>query len=113
MIQPSEREGRVADETRESGGLRPFDAVFAVAMLAGAIHFGWSAVQGDHGVFARLQIEADARELEADLAALRAERARLENLTRRLSTAYLDLDLLDERARAVLGHMRPDEITPR
>ena len=31
-------------------------------------------------------------------------------LTRRLSDDFLDLDLLDEMARQVLGHMRPDEI---
>lgn len=103
----------MSDNARESGGFRLFDAVFTVAILAGAVHFAWSAVQGEHGVFARLQIEADARDLAADLAALREERARLENLTRRLSPDHLDLDLLDERARAVLGHMRPDEITPR
>ncbi|TVQ58733.1 MAG: septum formation initiator family protein [Rhodobacteraceae bacterium] len=82
-------------------------------MLAGAVHFGWSAVQGEHGLFSRLQIEADARDVTADLEALRAERMRLENLTRRLSDGFLDLELLDERARAVLGHMREDEITPR
>ena len=34
----------------------------------------------------------------------------MENLTRRLSDSYLDLDLLDERARDVLGYVRADEI---
>ena len=34
----------------------------------------------------------------------------IENLTRRLSDDYLDLDLLDERARDVLGLLRADEI---
>jgi len=34
----------------------------------------------------------------------------MENLTRRLSDSYLDLDLLDERARNVLGLARSDEI---
>ena len=33
-----------------------------------------------------------------------------QNLTRRLSSASLDLDLLDEQARRVLGLGRPDEI---
>ena len=83
--------------------------LFALALA----NFGWHAIQGDYGVFALIQIEADAQALEADLAALRAERARLERLVAGLSTDRLDLDLLDERARAVLGHMRADEVTPR
>ena len=34
----------------------------------------------------------------------------MENKTLRLSDNFLDLDLLDERARKVLGLARPDEI---
>jgi cell division protein FtsB len=34
----------------------------------------------------------------------------MKNLTHRLSDDYLDIDLLDERAREVLGLMRPDEV---
>jgi len=32
------------------------------------------------------------------------------NLTRRLSDTYLDLDLLDQHARSILGMIRADEI---
>jgi len=34
----------------------------------------------------------------------------MENKTHRLSDNFLDLDLLDEQARKVLGMARPDEI---
>ena len=37
----------------------------------------------------------------------------MENLTRRLSDNYLDLDLLDQQARSVLGMIRADEIVIR
>lgn len=37
----------------------------------------------------------------------------MENRTRRLSDSYLDLDLLDEQARSVLGYVRADEIVIR
>ena len=37
----------------------------------------------------------------------------MENLTSRLSDDYLDLDLLDEQARDVLGLVRADEIVVR
>ena len=39
--------------------------------------------------------------------------ARMENLTRRLSDDFLDLDLLDQQARDVLGLLRSDEIVIR
>jgi cell division protein FtsB len=52
-------------------------------------------------------------ELQAQLEALNARVARMENLTRRLSDGYLDLDLLDQQAREVLGLLRSDEIVIR
>jgi cell division protein FtsB len=36
--------------------------------------------------------------------------SQLENKTLRLSDHYLDLDLLDQQARDILGFIRPDEI---
>ena len=84
--------------------------VYLVLMAAIGLYFVFAAVQGGHGIFARASVEAeiDQRRLERDR--LAAELAALENRTRRLSDKTLDLDLLDERARAVLGLMRPDEI---
>ena len=43
----------------------------------------------------------------------RASIGKMANLTHRLSDDFLDLDLLDERAREVLGTVRPDEIVIR
>lgn len=83
--------------------------VFVIG-LGLASYFVFAAVQGDYGHFRRIQIEADEAHLKRQLAELRAERAILENKTRRLSDSYLDLDLLDERARKVLGMARGDEI---
>ncbi|RBO53561.1 septum formation initiator family protein [Rhodovulum sp. BSW8] len=78
-----------------------------------AMYFTFAAVQGDYGLFRRIQIEADAAALEAQKAALEAELEAVSNKTRRLSDGYLDLDLLDERARSVLGLIRADEIVVR
>lgn len=85
---------------------------FAGAILA-SLYFAFSAVQGDYGVFRRTELTAEIRALRAELAEVEAERLRMENLARRLSDDYLDLDLLDERARDVLGQMRADEIVIR
>ena len=85
---------------------------FAVA-FALAIYFTFAAVQGDYGLLRRAEIAAEAQALRVELAQLEAEAARMENLTRRLSDRYLDLDLLDEQARSVLGLLRHDEIVIR
>ena len=85
---------------------------FAVA-FALAIYFTFAAVQGDYGLFRRAEIDAEARDLAAQLAIVQADVAQMENLTKRLSDDYLDLDLLDEQARKMLGVLRSDEIVIR
>lgn len=88
-----------------------FGTVMFFAVVFGmALYFVFAAVQGDFGLFQRIQIEAEADKLEQELKALEEEVASIENLTRRLGDDYLDLDLLDEQARDVLGMIRPDEI---
>lgn len=82
---------------------------FMGSILLG-LYFTFAAVQGDFGVFKRAEVKAEGRQLELELALLEADLARMENLTRRLSDTYLDLDLLDEQARDVLGLARGDEI---
>ncbi len=77
------------------------------------VYFTFAAVQGDYGLFRRVEIAAERDALSRDLAKLEAETARMENLTRRLSDTYLDLDLLDQQARSVLGMIRSDEIVIR
>lgn len=85
---------------------------FSLAVALG-IYFTFAAVQGDFGLFRRVEIAAEADALRSDLMRLQADVERMDNLTRRLSDGYLDLDLLDEQARSVLGLIRADEIVIR
>lgn len=85
---------------------------FTVAFFLG-LYFTFAAVQGDYGLFRRAEIDAETRALEAQLSVIEAQVARMENLTRRLSDTYLDIDLLDSQARSVLGLLRGDEIVIR
>ncbi len=87
-------------------------AYFAFLVLLG-LYFTFASVQGDFGLFNRVRIEAEADDLRAERARLEAEIAVLANKTRRLSDDFLDLDLLDEQARSVLGLVRPDEVVLR
>ena len=99
----------MTSRTRPAFGVVIF---FAVAFSLGA-YFTFAAVQGDYGLFRRAEISADVDALRAQLAELDADVARMENLTNRLSDDYLDLDLLDQQARDVLGLIRSDEIVIR
>ncbi len=85
-------------------------AIYLTLMCLAAMYFTFASVQGDYGLFRRVQIEAEKTQLETERARLQAEVAALQNKTRRLSDDYLDLELLDEQARDVLGLVRPDEI---
>ncbi len=87
--------------------------VYLMLLAIAGMYFIFASVQGDFGLFNRVQIEAEAAELEAERDALKAEIASLGNKTHRLSDEYLDLDLLDQQARDVLGLVRGDEIVLR
>lgn len=85
-------------------------AIYLTVMCFAAMYFTFASVQGDYGLFRRIQIEAERETLTTERDHLQKEVAGLENKTRRLSDDFLDLDLLDEQARDVLGVVRPDEL---
>ncbi|MCU9840301.1 septum formation initiator family protein [Ruegeria sp. WL0004] len=95
--------------TRPSFGALIF---FAVSFALGT-YFTFAAVQGDFGLFRRVEIAAERDMLSRKLTELQGQIDQMENLTQRLSDDYLDLDLLDEQARSVLGLLRSDEIVIR
>ncbi len=84
--------------------------ILPLALLCVGAYFTFTAVQGNFGLFRRIQIEAEADILARELAELEAQVAEMEVLTRRLSDDYLDLDLLDEQVRDMLGYVRADEL---
>ncbi|HET7408899.1 MAG TPA: septum formation initiator family protein [Paracoccaceae bacterium] len=84
--------------------------ILLIGIIAAFAHAG---LQGDHGLAAYRDAQAEERRLSAELEQLRRERIELDNRVLRLSDRYLDMDLLDERARAVLGLVREDELVVR
>lgn len=92
----------------------PFGTLFffSIAFALG-LYFAFAAIQGNYGLFRRAEILAEAQDLKVRLAQVQIDVARMENLTTRLSDDYLDLDLLGERTRKVLGMIRSDEIVIR
>ncbi len=96
------------DIEQSRGGIGGAIFVMVVAALIGYLTF--AALQGEYGLFRLFQAEAEARGLSEELGALRAESAAFADKARRLSSDSIDLELLDEQARRVLGLGRPDEI---
>ncbi len=73
-------------------------------------YFGYHALHGERGFLAWRELKGDivvAQTVEAEIA---ARRARLERRTALLRSDNLDRDLLDERARALLGYGHPNDL---
>jgi cell division protein FtsB len=87
--------------------------LYILLTFALGLYFTFASVQGDYGLLRRLQIDAELYELQTELTALEAEVEEYRVKTRRLSNDFLDLDLLDQQARDVLGLARSDEIVLR
>ena len=72
-------------------------------------YFGYHAVQGERGLVAWLRLSQEVERIEASLQIAVAERASLEHNVALLSPDGLDLDMLEERARVVLGLAHPQD----
>jgi len=81
--------------------------VLAATLL---LYFGYHAIHGERGAVTLWRLQADLKSTDDRLADLEAERAALANRVRHLRPESLDADLLDERARYLLGRVGPDDI---
>ncbi len=95
----------------ESGKYRNIVGYLAsVGVVALVAYFSYSAIQGPYGMLTLFKIETKEARLQEQLDKLVGQRLAAQNRAHRLSDKYLDLDLLDEQARKVLGFIRGDEI---
>ncbi len=85
--------------------LRPYlpTALFAILIF----YFGYHALTGDRGLLHGAVREETLASRSLELRALRAEREDLETRVRYLRDDNLSRDLLEERARTVLGFADP------
>lgn len=90
------------------GGLESL-VVFGVSSTLIA-YLAFAALQGEHGLFRLFQVGALENRLEDELADLTDQRAIIAEKAFRLSSEGLDLELLDQQARTVLGLGREDEV---
>ena len=79
-------------------------------IAAGIVYFAAHALTGESGLLAWVGYKHRIAMLEAELAEATMLRADLEDRASRLRVETLDLDFLEERARALVGVGRPDDI---
>ena len=83
----------------------------APALFLGLVaYFSWNATQGERGLRAYALRQTQLTEVQAGLHRAEQERDVLERRVAELRTQRLDLDMLDERARAMLNVADPSDV---
>lgn len=72
-------------------------------------YFAYHAVQGERGLYAYMQMQKDLERAQAVAETLSEQRREMEGKVALLRPDSLDPDMLEERARNVLGFARDDE----
>lgn len=81
-----------------------------LAGIALITYFGYHAVQGDRGLIAWWNLRYEIEKADYELAAVTAEKQKIEHRVSLLRPESLDRDMLEERARAMLGVVGKDDL---
>jgi cell division protein FtsB len=74
-------------------------------------YFAANAFTGNHGLRAQQDLEQQLTAMKAELAQLKAERALWERRVSLLRADRIDPDMLDERARSLVGYVDRRDLT--
>ncbi len=97
-----------ASNAKNNKSISQFLATFFSFFLF--VYFFFHLMHGDRGYFAWRGVEEKLKTSELKYEKTLAERQAIEVKVKMLRPDSLDLDLLDERARGVLGFMKPSEV---
>jgi cell division protein FtsB len=76
--------------------------IFAAAFIG---YFGVNAFTGNHGLRAQIDLDQQMAAMQDELQQVKAERALWERKVALLRPDRIDPDMLDERARALIGYV--------
>ncbi len=82
--------------------------VFAALFIG---YFAVNAFTGNHGLRAQADLDQQLAAMQAELGTIKAERASWERRVALLRSDKIDPDMLDERARALIGYADPRDLT--
>jgi cell division protein FtsB len=74
-------------------------------------YFAVNAFTGNHGLRAQQNLEQQLGTMQGELTRLKAERILWQRRVALLRSDRLDPDMLDERARALIGYVDPRDLT--
>ncbi|MES2253034.1 MAG: septum formation initiator family protein [Pseudomonadota bacterium] len=95
-------------QAKKSFSIRQIVVPFVSIVIMG--YFTYHIFQGDRGIIAYLRLQQTVVSHERERAEQQVLREQLERRVYLLRPDSLDIDLLEERARAVLNFAHPDEI---
>ena len=81
--------------------------IFAAAFIG---YFAVNAFTGNHGLRAQQELDQQLATMQRQLKAIKAERAIWERRVSLLRSDKIDPDMLDERARALIGYADPRDL---
>lgn len=81
-----------------------------VVVLTLTVYFGYHALHGRFGLFARVDLAREITLARGELEQLRAQRLELGRRVAQLQPDSIDPDLVDEQVRNTLGFLREDEV---
>ncbi len=81
--------------------------IFAALFIG---YFGMHAFSGDRGLRAQLDLEQQLTAMKGELDGLKADRAHWERKVSLLRADRIDPDMLNERARALVGYVDPRDL---
>jgi cell division protein FtsB len=73
------------------------------------VYIAYNTVEGDRGLIAYWQLTKQVEQAETIKTSLDEKRHAFENRVRLMNPSSLDADMLEERARFLLGYSRADE----
>lgn len=87
-----------------------YGVVVTLIFLIGVIYFAFHAVSGERGLLALMQYNQKVKTAQEKYEQVHMERLQLEHRVTLLRPDSLDLDLLDEESRKLLGYAGKEEI---
>ena len=87
-----------------------FELIYFSVCLILSIYFLLATFKGEYGLLKKYQMLATENVLKVELVYLKNKNQALLNKVNRLSVSSLDLELLDEQARRVLGMIGEKEL---
>jgi cell division protein FtsB len=92
--------------------LRSFLSTLCLYVMAALLigYFGVNAYTGNHGLRAKKDLDRDIAQLSLELKHTKAEHEQWERRVSLLRSDSLDPDMVEERARALLGYVDPRDV---